>query len=99
MSFSQAYYDIIRVLCKKYSMPFVTIEVNPGRLEESRPSRFCIGGSPTEPHTSLHHVSGMKFHMNPAPFLYLPPSSSLPITNHHIQPAPLSIIPWPSTQN
>src|SRR6218665_2754725 len=71
MSCSLTYCYITRILPKRCSVPFVTIGVNPGTLEGSRSPRFCIGGSPTEPHPSLHHVSGMTCHLNPTHFLYL----------------------------
>src|SRR6218665_1359247 len=32
---------------------------------------LLISCSPTEPYPSLHHVFGMTYHLNSAPFLYL----------------------------
>src|SRR6218665_204505 len=35
------------------------------------PQSLLISSSPTEPYPSLHHVFGMTYHLNSAPFLYL----------------------------
>ena len=35
------------------------------------PRSLLISCSPTEPYPSLHHVFGMTYHLNSAPFLYL----------------------------
>src|SRR6218665_2181686 len=36
----------------------------------STPRSLPISCSPTEPYRSLHHVFGMTYHLNSAPFLY-----------------------------
>src|SRR6218665_1162952 len=40
-------------------------------LTLSRPQSLLISCSPTEPYPSLHHVFGVTYHLNFAPFLYL----------------------------
>src|SRR6218665_670717 len=51
--------------------------------------------SPTEPYPSLHHVFGMTFHLNSAPFLYLHHRHRQSQHIHLLYPSP----PGPSTQN
>src|SRR6218665_1185376 len=60
------------------------------------PRSLLISCSPTEPYPSLHHVFGMTYHLNSAPFLYLHHRHcQLPITRH---PLTLSVTPGHSTQ-
>src|SRR6218665_3973877 len=40
-------------------------------LTLSRPRSLLISCSPTKPYPSRHHLFGMTYHLNSAPFLYL----------------------------
>src|SRR6218665_2836966 len=60
---------------------------SPSCLIISRPRSLPISCSPTEPYPSLHHVSGITYHLNSAPFLY---PHHRHCQSHHIHP------PYPS---
>src|SRR6218665_1296697 len=84
-------YNSLQSSQPKYLRELFTIQPTRALLDHHPVSPFLdprslpISCSPTKPHPSMHHVFGMTYHLNSAPFLYLHHALSLPITRHHIQ--------------